>query len=221
MTERTTTEERTSPRRTALAEQHTASRGMAHIHLLVGPVGAGKSTFALRLSREQRAVRLNLDEWMATLFSPDRPDTGVMDWYIERTGRCIEQIWRLTERLLEAGTSVVLEIGLIRRNERERFYERVDAGGHGLTIHVLDAPRDLRRERVQRRNDQKGDTFSMVVPPHIFELASDMWQPLDEVEREGRDVRIVPIFPAGGAPPGAPPPAHDAPDAAHPGREAY
>ncbi|WP_437731697.1 AAA family ATPase [Sorangium sp. So ce1335] len=186
------TEERMSSTRATLAEQHAAPRGTAHIHLIVGPVGSGKSTFALRLAREQRAVRLNLDEWMATLFRPDRPDTGVLDWYIERTGRCIDQIWTLTERLLEVGTNVVLEIGLIRRDERERFYERVDAGGHGLTIHVLDAPRDVRRERVQRRNDQKGDTFSMVVPPHIFELASDMWQPLDEVEREGRDVKIMP-----------------------------
>ncbi|XYH95595.1 AAA family ATPase [Sorangium sp. So ce1128] len=147
--------------------------------------------FALQLCREQRAVRLNLDEWMTALFRPDRPDTGVLEWYIERTGRCIDQIWRLTERMLEVGTSVVLEIGLIRRDERERFYERVDAGGHPMTIHVLDAPRDLRRERVQRRNQQKGDTFSMVVPPDFFEFASDMWQPLDDAERDGRDVRIM------------------------------
>ncbi|WP_434042627.1 MULTISPECIES: AAA family ATPase [Sorangium] len=191
MTERTTTEERTSARRAALDEQRAAPRNTPRIHLIVGPVGAGKSTFALRLSREQRAARMNLDEWMATLFSPDRPSTGTMEWYIERTGRCIEQIWRLTERLLEVGSDVVLEIGLIRRDERARLYERVDAGGHDLTIYVLDAPRDVRRERVQRRNDQKGDTFSMVVPPPIFELASDMWQPLDDVEREGRDVRIM------------------------------
>ncbi|WP_437486768.1 ATP-binding protein [Sorangium sp. So ce1014] len=177
--------------RAAPGEQHAAPRGMAHLHLIVGPVGAGKSTFALQLCREQRAVRLNLDEWMAALFRPDRPDTGVLEWYLERTGRCIEQIWTLTERMLEVGTSVVLEIGLIRRDHRERFYERVDVSGHRMTIHVLDAPRDLRRERVQRRNQQKGDTFSMVVPPDFFEFASDMWQPLDDTECDGRDVRIL------------------------------
>ncbi|XXT17216.1 ATP-binding protein [Sorangium sp. So ce429] len=191
MNERTMHEERTSSNRAAPGEQHAASRGTAHIHLIVGPVGAGKSTFALQLCREQRAVRLNLDEWMTALFRPDRPESGVLEWYIERTERCIDQIWRLTERMLEVGTSVVLEIGLIRRDHRERFYERVDAGGHPMTIHVLDAPRDLRRERVLRRNQQKGDTFSMVVPPDFFEFASDMWQPLDEPERDGRDVRIV------------------------------
>ena len=42
-------EERMSSTRATLAEQHAAPRGAAHIHLIVGPVGSGKSTFALRL----------------------------------------------------------------------------------------------------------------------------------------------------------------------------
>lgn len=66
---------------------------MAVIHLIVGPVGAGKSTFGLALSRERAALRLTLDEWMAELFRPDRPETGLVAWYVERADRCIEQIW--------------------------------------------------------------------------------------------------------------------------------
>jgi predicted kinase len=162
--------------------------GAARIHLLLGPVGAGKSTFALRLAREQRAVWLNLDEWMANLFRPDRPETGAMQWYIERAQRCIDQIWIVTERMIEANTSVVLEIGLIQRGDREDFFRRVDVCGYDLTIHVVDAPRALRRARVQERNAQQGATFSMVVPPEIFELASDLWEPLEEQECEGRRV---------------------------------
>ncbi|WP_257459188.1 AAA family ATPase [Archangium lipolyticum] len=164
---------------------------MARLHLLVGPVAAGKSTFALQLGQRHRGVHLNLDEWMARLFSPDRPDFGVMDWYVERTARCIEQIWRLTTNMIDVGTDVILEIGLLQRCDRERLYERVDARGYDLTVYVLDAPRELRRERVQQRNHEKGETFSMVVPPHIFELASDMWEPLDEDECSGRDVRFI------------------------------
>ncbi|HKO94128.1 MAG TPA: ATP-binding protein [Polyangiaceae bacterium] len=164
---------------------------MARIHLVVGPVGAGKSTFTRQLCREHGAVCLNLDEWMAQLFRPDRPDSGVMEWYRERTGRCIEQIWKLTESLLGAGTSVVLEIGLIQRRDRERLYRRVDAAGHGLTVYVLDAPRELRRERVERRNEEQGDTFFMVVPPHIFDLASDLWEPPEAAEQSGREMRFI------------------------------
>jgi predicted kinase len=164
---------------------------MARIHLLVGPVGAGKSTLAIELARLHRAVWLNLDEWMAELFRPDRPDTGVLEWYVERVERCIAQLWRLTEQLLDVGTNVVLELGLIRRDERGRFFERVALSGHDMTVHVVDLPREVRRLRVERRNREEGRTFSMLVPPAIFELASDLWEPLDDEECAGREVHFV------------------------------
>ena len=165
---------------------------MPHLHLVIGPVGAGKSTFARQLSREHRAVRLTLDAWMARLFGRDeRPAVGRLEWYVERRDRCLEQIWELTKELVDVGTNVVLEIGLIQRSERERFYAQVDEMGYGLTVYVLDAPREQRWERVQRRNEEKGNTFSMEVPPYFFELASNMWEPPDEDECFERDVRFT------------------------------
>ena len=165
---------------------------MPKIHLLIGPVGAGKSTFALELAREHRGVRLTLDEWMQALFGGDeRPATGRIEWYLERVERCLEQIWRLTQVLVDTGTDVILEIGLLRREERERFYARLEEAGYALTVYVLDAPREVRRERVQRRNEERGETFSIEVPPQFFEFASDMWEPPDDDECAGRDFRLV------------------------------
>jgi hypothetical protein len=86
---------------------------------------------------------------------------------------------------------VVLEIGLILRRDREGLYWRAKQQGCQLSIHVLDAPREVRRQRVEQRNEHRGETFSMEVPPPIFELASEMWQPLSPAECEGRDVRFV------------------------------
>jgi predicted kinase len=163
---------------------------MARIHLVVGPVAAGKSTFALELCRAHRAVRIELDEWMAALFRPDRPDANVVEWYVERSARCVEVIWRQAARTIDAGTDVVLEIGLILRHDRARFYDHVEVGGYAMTVYVLDAPRDVRRERVLLRNRERGETFSMEVHLPSFELASDLWQPLDETECRGRDVRF-------------------------------
>jgi predicted kinase/uncharacterized glyoxalase superfamily protein PhnB len=163
----------------------------ASIHLVLGPVGAGKSTLAGALARKHGALRLTLDEWMTRLFSEDRPEHGLMDWYVERTARCLEMIWSLAVDILERNTSVVLEIGLLSRRERDTFYERIDAAAAGLTIHVVDASRDVRRRRVEERNRIKGATFSMVVPPTIFELASELWEPPDAAECAGRDVRFI------------------------------
>jgi len=166
---------------------------VANVHLVIGPVGAGKSTYARQLCEQLGALRFGLDDWMAQLYGPDpRPPDGVVEWYIERRDRCIEQIWKLALSALALGTPVVLEIGLIRRDERIAFYTRVERAGHPLSIHVLDATRELRRERVQRRNSEMGETFAMIVPPHIFELASDMWQPPELDECQGRDVIYLP-----------------------------
>jgi predicted kinase len=163
---------------------------MGHLHLVIGPVGAGKSTFARTLCREHRAVGFNLDAWMATLFGDDpRPPVGVVEWYVERRDRCLEQIWSVAQDVLALGSDAVLEVGLIQRRERDAFYRRAE--GHPLTVYVLDAPREIRRARVEQRNQEQGRTFSMVVPPHVFELASDMWEPPEDDEAEGRDLRFV------------------------------
>ena len=69
---------------------NTMSESTARLHLLLGPVGAGKSTLARQLSREHRAIALILDDWMARLYGPDeRPPTGRIAWYLERRDRCL------------------------------------------------------------------------------------------------------------------------------------
>lgn len=155
---------------------------MAHIDLIIGPVGAGKSIYASKLAVSKNAMRFSLDAWFARLFSPDRASQDLMSWYPERASRCIDQIWEVSKELLEMGIDVVLEIGLIQAGQREAFYEKVRACECDLTVHVVDANREVRRERVLRRNQEKGATFSMVVPPEIFELASNLWEPPGEIE---------------------------------------
>lgn len=164
---------------------------MTTIHLVEGPVGAGKSTYAGRLSLDLSAPVLNLDEWMVTLFRPDRPDTGFMAWYQDRKARCIEQIWKVASDLVELGSPVILELGLVQRADREAFYHRVDGTDHPLEVHVLDAPTALRRQRVRHRNETQTGTFRMVVSDEVFALANAAWQPPDEQECRTRGIRML------------------------------
>ena len=161
---------------------------MGKIYLVMGPVGAGKTTFAMGLSQDRHALFLNLDEWMSVLFQPDRPETGLWEWYRDRVQRCKQQIQRIIESASLVGIEVILELGLVRRNDRDDFISWLDSTGADLKIYLLDAPREVRRARVVRRNIERGASFSMEVPPEMFELASDTWQPLEDDELVGRDV---------------------------------
>jgi predicted kinase len=88
----------------------------------------------------------------------------------------------MTTALVERGVDVVLELGLVVRREREQFYALVREADVKLTLVMVDAPRDVRRQRVRDRNRSRGATFSMVVPEAIFELASDPWEAPDAAE---------------------------------------
>jgi predicted kinase len=129
---------------------------------------------------------------MARLYRPDRPAIGIMEWYVERKERCIEQILDVAFRILEASSDVILELGLIQRESRQVLYKRFEGSSHKMVIYVLDAPREERRMRVKNRNVEKGETFSMEVPDEMFEMASSMWEEPGELECSEQEVIFVP-----------------------------
>ena len=164
---------------------------MAAIYLIEGPVGAGKSTHSRRLASQVRGVHLALDEWFVRLFSPDRPAGNFVPWYLERKDRLLDLMWTHAREVAATGVSPILELGLIQRQARIDFYERARRDGATLTVHLLDAPIEVRWERVDHRNENKGDTFSMVVSRQVFDAASAMWEHPDEDEIREYGVEVL------------------------------
>lgn len=151
--------------------------------MLIGPVGAGKTTVGRRLAACQPAVFLDLDTWMAQLFGDDpRPASGVIEWYLERRARCVGALWVVATEIAAVGSDVVLELGLVREAERVAMYEKARLKDLSVTIRLLDAPRAVRRERVAARNAEAAP-FTQTIPMEMFELASDAWEPPSEAER--------------------------------------
>lgn len=158
-------------------------RAAGTLHLLIGAVGAGKTTYAQQRIARSPAIHLDVDACMVRLFRDDpRPAEGVMAWYLERRERCRGLLWDVALSALRCGTDVFLEFGLLQRVEREAFYERARAEELALVVYVLDAPTSVRRERVANRNRSPGD-HTQIVPPEFFERASDAWEPPAESER--------------------------------------
>ncbi|MET0390872.1 MAG: ATP-binding protein [Polyangiales bacterium] len=153
------------------------------LHVLIGPVGAGKTTFAQQQCAQSSALLLDLDTWMVRLYREDpRPVGDVLQWYLVRRERCRALMWDLALEVLASGTDVYLEIGLLGLNERIDLYEQAHARDLTMRVCVVDAPRDLRRARVLQRN-QRPTPYTQIVPAEFFEQASDAWQPPDAAER--------------------------------------
>lgn len=162
----------------------------ATLNVIFGPCGAGKTTYAHEFARRERAVAFVLDDWMARLFGPDMPEPLEYEWMLERVGRCEAQIWSGAAATIAAGTSVILDIGLMRRADRDRVRQIAEATGLALVFHFVDAPQEVRRARVADRNVVRGQNFAIEVPPDMFDFIEGVYEPPEPGELKGAVVSV-------------------------------
>src|SRR3954465_6808705 len=139
----------------------------ATLNVIFGPCAAGKTTYAHALARREGAVPFVLDEWGARLFAPDLQGPIEFAWMLERLGRCNALIWSTAEAVLDAGTSVVLDTGGMRRAARERTRQMAERRARSLRWPCVDAPQAVRPPRIGSRNAAQGETFVMEVTPEM------------------------------------------------------
>lgn len=127
---------------------------MARLILVCGPTGVGKTTHSLSLSKEIGAIRFSIDPWMQTLFAKDMTSLNY-SWMIERVYRCYEQIWQVSEQILTLDGKVVLDLGFTTKDQRDVFSNKAMALDINAEVHYLDAPKDIRKNRIEKRNIEK------------------------------------------------------------------
>jgi len=157
----------------------------ATLHLIFGPSGAGKTTYAHAFARREKAVAFILDDWMARLFGPDIPQPIEYDWMLERVGRCEAQIWSTSAAVLATGASVILDIGLMTKADRARVREIAEGAGLPFQFHYVTASQETRRLRVAERNVVRGENFAIEVTPELFDFIEGVWEAPDEQELTG------------------------------------
>ena len=157
----------------------------ATLHVIFGPCGAGKTTYAHTFARREGLVAFILDDWMARMFGPDIPEPIEYAWMLERVARCEAQIWSTAAAAMAIGTSVVLDLGLMRRSDRARVAQIAEACELPLQFHFVTAPQEVRRARVLDRNEVRGDTFSIEVTPDMFAFIEGVYEPPEADELAG------------------------------------
>lgn len=161
------------------------------LHVIFGPCAAGKTTYAHALARRERAVPFVLDEWGARLFAADVQGPLDFAWMVERLRRCQALIWSTATAVLAAGAPVVLDLGLMRRADRERVRAGAQAAGLAAQWHFVDAAAAVRRARVAARNASKGETFVREVTPEMFAVLEGLYEAPAADELAGVTVSVT------------------------------
>ena len=111
--------------------------------IVCGLPGAGKTTHAKRLEETLGAIRFCPDEWMMALS---------LNLYDEARRAKIENLqWKLSQDLLAAGLTIIIEWGTWGRSERDTLRLGARALGVAVELHYLSAPINVLFERIQRR----------------------------------------------------------------------
>jgi predicted kinase len=159
---------------------------MATVHLICGSTGAGRTTYAMALADRVSGVRFSSDEWMAALFLADQPVQPSVTWAVERMARCEAQMWVVAEQLIARGVDAVFDVGLSKREHRDRFRTRAAQVGAASKLHYLDVDVETRRERVRRRNEEgRAPVSAPLVTDAMFDWLERWFEAPDDDELYG------------------------------------
>jgi predicted kinase len=152
------------------------------IHLLVGNTGAGKSTYANQLKKDTKGIVFTLDKWNKILFLPDKTESDGLDWFLKRINRAEVVMQDLILQLEYSGVDSILDVGLSKFDHREKYRKFAKQNDIAVKIHFLNIPKEIRRQRVLKRNKEKGATFEFEVTDENFEFMETWFEPPFESE---------------------------------------
>ncbi len=159
--------------------------------LIIGQTGAGKTTYGLRLEKQKNGLLFSIDTWMVNLFWQDMPQKPSIEWfqenqqwYLQRIERCEAFIRQQITHLAQSSTPCILDLGFTSSSHRKKYLELGQELNQKIEIHYLNYTPEIRWERVQTRNSQKGESFSMNVSREMFDYMESIFEPLNQYEKQ-------------------------------------
>jgi len=154
-----------------------AGVSLGTLHLITGKIAAGKSTLSATLATETGGLVLAEDQWLTTLYPAQITS---LDDYRRESERLRAAIAPLIVDLLRRGLTIILDFPANTVASRTWMRGLADDAGITATLHFLDTPDDLCRQRLHARNaagthayqasDAEFDQFTAhFVAPHADE----------------------------------------------------
>lgn len=159
--------------------------------LVTGLTGAGKTTYCQSYVKDNKAKHFSLDNWMKSLYWQDMPEGPDMNWFVEnqkwytdRMKRCEQLIKKEAQALLEIGVTVLLDLGFTSLESRGEYIEFGRGINKDVEIHFLDVDREIRWQRVEKRNQGTSESYAMQVSRDMFDYIESVFEPFSDEEKE-------------------------------------
>ena len=152
------------------------------IHLIVGNTGSGKTTYSNKLKAENKAIVFSIDKWNKTLFLKDKTEKDGLNWFLERIERAESLILEYIIQLESIGVATILDLGLSKYEHREKFRRFAKKYDFEIKLHFLDISKEERFKRINKRNQEKGDTFEFKVSKEDFDFMENWFEKPTEEE---------------------------------------
>jgi len=146
-------------------------------HIIIGFIGAGKTTFARKLEKETGAIRFTKDEWMVRLFG----NTPPKDKFEEYDNRMASLATDMALKCLKAGISVIIDEGFWVKEQRDEIRQKVKNVGAIPRIYYLEVPFEIMKARTLKRSENPPvDSFN--IDEKSFNQYWKYFQPPDKDE---------------------------------------
>ncbi len=153
---------------------------MPTLHLISGLPASGKTTYALRLREETRGILFCLDRWLITAFGKYPIAAVGQEEHTRRVLASRELIWESAAEFLRRSVDVILDDGFFYREHRMGHVALAAALDADATIHFINTPMAVVRERLERRNADL-PRYNFYIDPSTLDTFLSMF------ERPSRD----------------------------------
>jgi predicted kinase len=143
---------------------------------ICGLPGSGKSTLAKEIEAQTGAVRFAADEWLLDL------GRHLYDGAARAKVEALQ--WKLAQRLLSAGVSVILENGFWSKSERDAYHEAAGKLQAETRLHYLNVALGELKLRIIQRNQDIADEALFVDPEDVDLSAASFEAPTEEEIRQ-------------------------------------
>ena len=152
-------------------------------YVICGFIGAGKTTFARKLEKETKAIRITKDEWIIKIFG----NKITSDKNFERYDKNMTELaTNISFKILKSGKDVIIDEGLWVKSQRDDIKKKIlQVGAKPIFYYVESSVEKMKERVINRSKNPTKDSFE--ISEEMFDSYLKYWQAPDESE----NVKVV------------------------------